>query len=361
MKINKDTIKWIAVFSCIVVLAVFVLAANTNGFTDFNPYGWFDSKQETNEDIPLEDSSSLDVEIHNSALMSLSAKRLSADVPVTTALSDGITLIATLSPSNAVDKTVDWSVEFVDPSSSWATGKTASNYVIVLPYADDSTTAVVTAKNAFAAQIKVVVTARANPDATAYCLVDYGQKLSNSAFIMYDNENFATNTSITAGSTVQTVEAMKPGNWQGMFAMYSKGGTFTPTLASTYTKATTTPTYTFSVKASDSLYTALKNQGIAKYTNAWVTVTDTSPKSIYEAMSSKTLVPVDGTSSDPQNDTTKFNNAILAASGTYDFQIKITVKTSFQTKDFTISCLVNRNGTAFQASTVSLNQTSILF
>lgn len=361
MKINKDTIKWIAVFACIVVLAVFVLAANTNGFTDFNPYGWFDSKQETNEDIPLEDSSSLDVEIHNSALMSLSAKRLSADVPVTTAVSDGITLTATLSPSNAVDKTVDWSVEFVDPSSSWATGKTASNYVIVLPNADDSTTAVVTAKNAFAAQIKVVVTARANPDATAYCLVDYGQKLSNSAFIMYENENFATNTSLTAGSTVQTVEAMKAGNWQGMFAMYSKGGTFTPTLASTYTKATTTPTYTFSVKASDSLYTALKNQGIAKSTNAWVTITDTSPKSIYEAMSSTTLVPVDGTSSDPQNNTIKFNNALLAASGTYDFQIKITVKTSFQTKDFTISCLVNRNGTAFQASTVSLNQTSILF
>lgn len=361
MKINKDTIKWIAVFACIVVLAVFVLVANTNGFTDFNPYGWFDSKQETNEDIPLEDSSSLDVEIHNSALMSLSAKRLSADVPVTTAVSDGITLTATLSPSNAVDKTVDWSVEFVDPSSSWATGKIASNYVVVMPNADGSTTAVVTAKNAFAAQIKVVVTARANPDATAYCLVDYGQKLSNSAFIMYDNENFATNTSLTAGSTVQTVEAMKAGNWQGMFAMYSKGGTFTPTLASTYTKATTTPTYTFSVKASDSLYTALKNQGIAKSTNAWVTITDTSPKSIYEAMSSTTLVPVDGTSSDPQNNTIKFNNALLAASGTYDFQIKITVKTSFQTKDFTISCLVNRNGTAFQASTVSLNQTSILF
>lgn len=361
MKIKKDTIKWIAVFACIVVLAVFVFAVNTNGFTDFNPYGWFDSKQETNEDIPSENSSTLDVEIHNSAFMSLTAKRLSADVPVTTAASDGITLTATLSPSNAVDKTVDWTVEFVDPSSSWATGKTASNYVVVTPTADGSTSAVVTAKNAFGAQIKVVVTSRANPEATAYCLVDYGQKVSSSAFIMYENENFATNTSITAGSTVQSVEALKPGNWQGMFAAYSKGGTFSPVLASTYTKATTTPTYSFSVKASDSLYTALKNQGIAKSSNTWVTIENTSPKAIYEAMSSKTLVPVDGTSSDPQNNTTKFNNALLAASGNYDFQIKITVKTSFQTKDFTISCLVNRNGTAFQASTVSLNQSSILF
>ena len=49
-------------------------------------------------------------------------------------LSEGAyTLIATVTPSNAYNKALEWSVSFVDPSSSWANGKKVTDYVTVTP------------------------------------------------------------------------------------------------------------------------------------------------------------------------------------------------------------------------------------
>lgn len=45
---KSDKIKWIAVFAAIILLAVSVTAAMTKGFNDWNPYGWFDKKEEQN-------------------------------------------------------------------------------------------------------------------------------------------------------------------------------------------------------------------------------------------------------------------------------------------------------------------------
>ena len=53
------------------------------------------------------------------------------------------TLTATVEPANAVNKAVDWTIVFVDPSSEWATGKTVTDYVTLTPQADGSTVATV--------------------------------------------------------------------------------------------------------------------------------------------------------------------------------------------------------------------------
>lgn len=359
----KENIKWIALLVCIVVLAVFVLAANTNGFTDFNPYGWFgDNKGETeaeqgnDEDV----SENMGFEVHNSSLMRLSVARAASDTPSLTSVSSGVTLTATIMPSNAVDKTVDWKVEFVDSSSTWAKGKTASNYVTVTPTSDGATTAAVSAKNAFGAQIKITVTSRGNSDATAYCLVDYGQRLVSNATMTFEDTNVASSGELST-SGVNTVEAIRPLNWQVMAQAYAKGFLFVPDFGTDYTKAVDSVSVTYSVKPSDSLYAALRTNGIAKSTNDWVSFDEAASQGkIYESMCTVQLIPLNGTSSEPQNNVVKFNNSILAASGTYDFQIKITVTTDYETKDYIFPCLVNRNGKAFQASNVSLNSTSIV-
>ncbi len=89
-----------------------------------------------------------------------------------------VTLRATITPENATNKAVDWSVSFVNASSSWASGKTVTDYVTITPTEDGSLIAEVECKEAFGEQIKITVVSRDNPEAVAECTVDYKQKFS---------------------------------------------------------------------------------------------------------------------------------------------------------------------------------------
>lgn len=87
-----------------------------------------------------------------------------------------VTLRATITPENATNKAVDWSVSFVNASSSWASGKTVTDYVTITPTEDGALIAEVECKEAFGEQIKITVVSRDNPEAVAECTVDYKQK-----------------------------------------------------------------------------------------------------------------------------------------------------------------------------------------
>lgn len=357
---KSDKVKWIIVFLSIIVLSVFVLAANTNGFTTANPYGWFGNETkeesvETNTSSGIVNEAGL--EIHNTKFMKLSAMRTTAASPMA---NSGVTLTATILPETTTDKSVDWSVEFVEPTSSWASGKTASNYVSVVPTSDGALTATVSANEGFAAQVKIVVTARSNPEATAYCLVDYGQRLADTTTITFESSMFATNGALTTNG-VQSIEAMKTGNWQGMLAVYGNGGySYTPSYKSAFTVATTSENYTIYVKASSSFYNALKAKGIANENNDWVALTTGKIGEIYEALTTVQLVPENGLSTEPLDNVNMYNEAILASTDSYDIEIKVSVSTSYETKDYIIQCQFNRNGSAFSANSVSLSSESII-
>lgn len=86
-------------------------------------------------------------------------------------------LTATITPANATNKAVDWSVAFVNPSSAWASGKSVTNYVTVTPTSDGALTANVECKQAFGEQIKVTVTSRDNENASASCAIDYAARV----------------------------------------------------------------------------------------------------------------------------------------------------------------------------------------
>lgn len=89
---------------------------------------------------------------------------------------DGVTMTATIIPASALDKRVNWSVEWVDSTSEWAKGKTVTDYVTVTADTTDSRIATVNCSAPFGSQIKVVATSVANEQATANCLVDYYKK-----------------------------------------------------------------------------------------------------------------------------------------------------------------------------------------
>ena len=113
--------------------------------------------------------------------MQLTASKLSsseyAENGVSTQAESAYTLTATVKPEDAENKAVDWSIAFVNASSAWASGKSVTDYVTVTPSADGALTAVVTNLGEFGEQIKVTVTSRGNPSASAECTVDYIQKI----------------------------------------------------------------------------------------------------------------------------------------------------------------------------------------
>ncbi len=95
--------------------------------------------------------------------------------------SEGIPLTAAVSPETADNKAVDWSVSFANPSSSWASGKSVTDYVTVIPASDGALTANVNCLKAFGEQIKVTVTSRVNPKAKAECTLDYARRILDTA------------------------------------------------------------------------------------------------------------------------------------------------------------------------------------
>ena len=89
------------------------------------------------------------------------------------------TLTATVYPVSASDKTVDWTIAWANAESTWATGKTVTDYVTAQAQADGSTVCIVSCLQAFGEQIEVTVTSRANENATATCTLDYTKRLTN--------------------------------------------------------------------------------------------------------------------------------------------------------------------------------------
>ena len=88
------------------------------------------------------------------------------------------TLTATITPSDAANHGVDWTVAWSNPSSTWANGKTVTDYVTVVPTASGAKMTTVSCLQPFGTQIIITVTSQDNPNAKATCTVDYAQKVT---------------------------------------------------------------------------------------------------------------------------------------------------------------------------------------
>ena len=88
------------------------------------------------------------------------------------------TLTATVEPDYSGEKEFDWSIKFQSASSSWANGKTVTDYVTVTPTADGANTATVECKQAFGEKIIVTCTSRDYAGLSATCTVDYAQRIT---------------------------------------------------------------------------------------------------------------------------------------------------------------------------------------
>ena len=95
-------------------------------------------------------------------------------------------ITATIVPNIATNRAVDWSVSWTNPSSSWATGKTVTNYITVSPVSNGSLTANVSCLQPFGEQVTITVTSRENTEITASCTADYAKRITAITFSASD-------------------------------------------------------------------------------------------------------------------------------------------------------------------------------
>lgn len=158
----------------VLLLATIGIAIPSKGFTDWSKFK-HNKPQVEQPDKPGEQKPSGDdvvIEQIEASGILLSAAIASAD-------ESGVTqrFTATITPADATNQKVNWSVAFKNAGSEWANGKNISDYVTVTPTSDGSLYADVTCKAAFGEQIILTVTSRDNAEAKATATVDYRKKV----------------------------------------------------------------------------------------------------------------------------------------------------------------------------------------
>lgn len=165
--------------SIIVLLLIAAVAAIgwlSYGFREWDPEAWKDeidkiSQLEKTEEQPVVDGdgNELDPDAVNplpSSMTFSSALNLAGEAT-------SVTVTAEVRPVSAINKKVDWSVEWKNAGSAWATGKTVSDYVSVTPTSDGASIATVECKQAFSEQIILTCASQLAPEIKDTATIDY--------------------------------------------------------------------------------------------------------------------------------------------------------------------------------------------
>lgn len=162
------------------------------------------------------------------------------------------TLTAKVTPEDAADKAVDWSIDFVNPSSTWSVGKKVEDYVTVTPTSNGALTAVVENVAAFGEQIVVKATSRDNADAFATCTVEYLQRIEGSKFQL-DRKEFNSEIGVSVQTYQLNFNPMNPGTVMAVV---------TPIYSTVYTRALPGGSGYYKMKPTEEFKTAITNAGL---------------------------------------------------------------------------------------------------
>lgn len=184
---KSDSIKWVTVFVAIVLLFAGVVAALVPVYGQKT-----DKETDTTEALAAEDFS---IEMISSEGIRLASGPMMASAG---GQSVSKTLTASVTPSSAQNKAVDWSVKWAESGKSEA----VSEYVTVTPQSDGALTATVTCYKAFEGEILVTVTTREG-GLKAECIVTFigiPSSLSINGSNAQSNANIGSYYKIGAGN-----------------------------------------------------------------------------------------------------------------------------------------------------------------
>lgn len=219
------------------VSALAILGGVAVGGWAINEYVFKDNQFTITDQIDCGDGGMIVGESEGSGISLMSAKIASADYDeygVSPLAETAYTLTATITPSDASNKAVSWSAAWKNSSSSWANGKSVSNYVSI---SESGMTATVECLQAFGEQIIITVKSTSNSSASATCTVDYSQKLTSMS-------NSIIGSDAGVWQSVQVNEELGDGhnnfvNPQTNFLFINSVQTSAHTVSDDYTKSVT--------------------------------------------------------------------------------------------------------------------------
>ena len=338
---RSDKVKWIISFILIIALLVGLIGA------------WIMLLKPEAAAPEQEEGGAVITEGESSGIKLMSAKIAPenyADYGISPMAETAYQLTATITPANATNKAVDWTVTWVggrehdggssEGSSDWSEGKTVTDYVTVTPTSDGALTANVECLQAFGTQVRVTVTSRDNTAVKANATVDYTEKLSS--------------VKATFGSTVLT---------NGMTKSFDLDASGQPAEVWTFDYTTSAHTiadeYTTTVKISfaDGVSAVESAVGV-EFTWAGETITSGMP-SFDKTFFDKVFVTESGAvSANP----TQYNKLVSALSaGVTLFEVEVSTTGEYGSKTDTYEVKVTSDGLNIRVEGIELGDTSIIF
>lgn len=271
---KSDKVKWVlsGIAFFLVIITIVGMCMQIWGKGKVKPSEWFkhEETEQTSPDTENEDTelsaggATLSEGESNGMLLSATAIPLNAyeEYGVSALAESAQQITATIIPDTVDNKEVDWSIEWVNPNSAWASGKTVSNYVTVTPISNGALTATVECKQAFAEQINIIVTSRSASKVNAICKVDYLRKLTSTSFSSVCSLSAASNLALNDTSVINewywlplTDLYSSPTDWR------SFTNTYADNYSELYTIDRTVTSRTLTMSASSQLISALDSVG----------------------------------------------------------------------------------------------------
>lgn len=199
----RDKFKWILSAIAIILLAVFLTAACTQGFTNANPWGWFGKNEEQTEELPDVDpgdkaSGGLILpEVSEDNGINLAVRRLSAveyyDYGIMPLAESAYTVTATVLDTAGQKYESEQDVTY---SLAWSSTKSdaVTDYMSL---SQSGTTATVTCLKAFDTQITLTATSTLDTSKSATATFDYAKRISGGSVSFKGNATAVTSTSKT--------------------------------------------------------------------------------------------------------------------------------------------------------------------
>ena len=228
---RSDSVKWAITGIAMILIIAFLAGVIVAVVTETNPKDWGQIiKDSLNDETPGGvvdgDGNEMDPEAVN---VMPAAMAFTSDKAGNT-----VTIEATITPENATNQNVTWSVAWKNPSSSWASGKTVTDYVTVTPDSSNSKVATVTCVKAFSEQVIVTATAAGNTSVKKTCTVDYEKRvLGIQAFTQSHEginsyEMFGVNRAYIKPSSGQIEDSWIESSCEDPFTPQYSDGTITP-------------------------------------------------------------------------------------------------------------------------------------
>lgn len=262
----------------------------------------------------------------------------------------------TIEPSNVTYNAVDWAITWKNASSTWAKGKTVTDYVTLVPTSDGSTTATLSCVQAFGEQVVISATMREHPEVSTTATVDYVKRVTDITATISASE-LALDTTYTY--TVTPTYGV--GTLTGDFVLSDYAFNLTTGFADLIkTKMT----------ARNSELISFYDQYTIRLVNV-ITVAESAKTFTFNGDTAWDIFAVDtsGETKVPASKINAFNNDFFAAVGEYtDTQATFTADytytykgTTYSSGDVTVNCKFDQESLVIAPISVTFNKTEYVF